>query len=207
MVMLNSPQNPTGGVIPPPTDVEAIAEMVRDRDLMVLSDEIYSRIVYGGPPVSIAASRACSKDHHPGRLLQDLRHDRLAHGLRRDAAWLVDAVNKLMVNSNSCTASFTQRAGIAALTGPQDESAHGGRVPPPPGRLLRRAEHDARLPLRPSREAPSTPSPTSRHRHGLQGTGRLAARGSRSRLPERRGLREPSATATSGSATPTPTRT
>ena len=35
-------------------------------------------------------------------------------------AWLVDAVNKLMVNSNSCTASFTQRAGIAALDGPQD---------------------------------------------------------------------------------------
>src|ERR1700730_16964934 len=36
------------------------------------------------------------------------------------AEWLVEAVNKLMVNSNSCTASFTQRAGIAALTGPQD---------------------------------------------------------------------------------------
>jgi aspartate aminotransferase len=46
--------------------------------------------------------------------------------------WLVEAVNKLMVNSNSCTASFTQRAGIAALTGPQDDGQDGSGVPPPP---------------------------------------------------------------------------
>ena len=44
---------------------------------------------------------------------------RLGYGVMPE--WLVDAVNKLMVNSNSCTASFTQRAGLAALTGPQDE--------------------------------------------------------------------------------------
>ena len=44
---------------------------------------------------------------------------RMGYGVMPE--WLVDAVNKLMVNSNSCTASFTQRAGIAALTGPQDE--------------------------------------------------------------------------------------
>src|SRR5947207_92384 len=52
MVVLNSPQNPTGGVIPA-EDLKAIADLLRDRDVMVLSDEIYSEIYYGEPPVSI----------------------------------------------------------------------------------------------------------------------------------------------------------
>ena len=121
MLVLNSPQNPTGGLIPP-EDIRAIAEMVRDRDLMVLSDEIYSRICYDGTPLSIASL--------PGMLDKTIILDgfsktyamtgwRMGYGVMPE--WLVDAVNKLMVNSNSCTASFTQRAGIAALTGPQDE--------------------------------------------------------------------------------------
>ncbi|HBY60669.1 MAG TPA: aspartate aminotransferase, partial [Solibacterales bacterium] len=55
MLVLNSPQNPTGGVIPP-DDIRAIADLVRDRDLIVLSDEIYSRIYYGDTaPFSIAS--------------------------------------------------------------------------------------------------------------------------------------------------------
>src|SRR5260370_20838082 len=54
LLILNSPQNPTGGVIPP-DDIRAIAELVRDRDLMVLSDEIYCRICYGDAPLSIAS--------------------------------------------------------------------------------------------------------------------------------------------------------
>jgi len=120
MLILNSPQNPTGGVIPA-EDIEAIAEMARERDLMVLSDEIYSRIHYGEKPVSIAG--------FPGMLEKTIILDgfskiyamtgwRIGYGVMPE--WLVDAVNKLMVNSNSCTASFTQRAAIAALTGPQD---------------------------------------------------------------------------------------
>lgn len=120
LLVLNSPHNPTGGVIPA-ADMEAIAAMVRDRDLVVLSDEIYSRIVYGEPPVSIAS--------FPGMLEKTIILDgfsktyamtgwRLGYGVM--PVWLVDAVDKLMVNSNSCAASFTQRAGIAALTGPQD---------------------------------------------------------------------------------------
>jgi aspartate aminotransferase len=120
MVLLNSPQNPTGGVIPA-RDLAAIAEMLRDRDVMVLSDEIYSEIYYGEPPVSIAS--------FPGMLEKTIILDgfsktyamtgwRMGYGVMPE--WLVDAVNKLMVNSNSCTASFTQRAGIAALTGPRD---------------------------------------------------------------------------------------
>jgi aspartate aminotransferase len=120
MVILNSPQNPTGGVIPP-EDIIAIAEMVRDRDLIVLSDEIYSRIYYGAPPASIASL--------PGMQEKTIILDgfskifamtgwRMGYGIM--PVWLAEAVNKLMVNSNSCTASFTQRAGIAAITGPQD---------------------------------------------------------------------------------------
>lgn len=121
MLVLNSPQNPTGGVIPP-EDIQAIADMVRDRDLIVLSDEIYSRIYYGERPVSITA--------FPGMLEKTIILDgfsktyamtgwRMGYGVMPE--WLADAVNKLMVNSNSCTASFTQRAGIAALRGPQDD--------------------------------------------------------------------------------------
>jgi aspartate aminotransferase len=121
LVILNSPQNPTGGVIPK-ADLEALAGMLRGRDLIVLSDEIYSRIYYDGePPASIASL--------PGMLNQTVILDgfsktyamtgwRMGYGVM--PTWLVEAVNKLMVNSNSCTASFTQRAGIAALEGPQD---------------------------------------------------------------------------------------
>jgi aspartate/methionine/tyrosine aminotransferase len=121
MVILNSPENPTGGVIPR-ADLAAIAGMLRERDVMVLSDEIYSQIYYGGEaPASIAS--------FPGMLEKTIILDgfsktyamtgwRMGYGVMPE--WLVDAVSKLMVNSNSCTASFTQRAGIAALTGPQD---------------------------------------------------------------------------------------
>jgi aspartate/methionine/tyrosine aminotransferase len=122
LVILNSPQNPTGGIIPP-GDVKAIAKMLENRDVMVLSDEIYSRIIYDGPaPVSIST--------FPGMLEKTIILDgfsktyamtgwRMGYGVMPE--WLVSAVNKLMVNSNSCTASFTQRAGIAALEGPQDD--------------------------------------------------------------------------------------
>ena len=123
LLILNSPHNPTGGVIPA-ADIRAIAEMVRERDLMVLSDEIYSEIFFDQPPVSIASL--------PGMLEKTIILDgfskiyamtgwRLGYGVMPE--WLVDAVTKLMVNSNSCTATFTQRAGIAALTGPEDDMA------------------------------------------------------------------------------------
>ena len=119
LIILNSPHNPTGGVIPA-ADIRAIADMIRDRDIMVLSDEIYSRIYFHDPPLSIASL--------PGMLEKTIILDgfsktyamtgwRMGYGVM--PTWLVEAVNKLMVNSNSCTASFTQRAGIDALRGPQ----------------------------------------------------------------------------------------
>jgi aspartate aminotransferase len=121
MVILNSPHNPTGGLIPE-EDVREIAKLVRDRDLMILSDEIYSRIYYTrDSPVSIASL--------PGMLDKTIILDgfsktyamtgwRIGFGVMPE--WLVDAVSKLMANSNSCTASFIQRAAIEALEGSQD---------------------------------------------------------------------------------------
>jgi aspartate aminotransferase len=119
-VILNSPANPTGGVIPR-EDLRQMAEMLRDRDLVVLSDEIYSRIYYEEEPVSITS--------FDGMLEKTIILDgfsktysmtgwRLGFGVM--PVWLADAVNSLTINSNSCTASFTQRAGMAALAGPQD---------------------------------------------------------------------------------------
>ena len=90
--------------------------------MIVLSDEIYSRICYERR----AGSRSRSST---GMLEKTIILDgfsktysmtgwRLGYGVM--PLWLADAVDKLMVNSNSCTASFTQRAGLAALQGPQD---------------------------------------------------------------------------------------
>jgi aspartate aminotransferase len=121
LVILNSPENPTGEVLSRAA-LERIAEQVRERDVMVLSDEIYSRIYYGEEPGSIASL--------PGMQEKTIILDgfsktyamtgwRIGYGVMPE--WLAEAVNKLMVNSNSCTATFTQRAALAALTGPQDE--------------------------------------------------------------------------------------
>jgi aspartate/methionine/tyrosine aminotransferase len=122
MVVLNSPQNPTGGIIPK-EDIVAIADAVRDRDLVILSDEIYSRIYYeGDAPFSIASL--------PGMAEKTIILDgfsktyamtgwRLGYGVMPE--YLATAVGRLMVNSTSCTATFTQMAGVAALQGPQDD--------------------------------------------------------------------------------------
>ena len=121
LVILNSPENPTGRVQSDAV-LQAIAAEVLQRDCLVLSDEIYSRICYGPAPASIASL--------PGMAERTILLDgfsktyamtgwRLGYGVMPE--WLVAAVNRLTVNSNSCTATFTQHAGIAALTGPQDD--------------------------------------------------------------------------------------
>ena len=121
LIILNSPENPTGGIIPE-SDIRALAELVRDRDLMILSDEIYGRICYDGQPFSIASV--------PGMLEKTIIMDgfsksyamtgwRLGYGVMPE--WLVEPINKLMANSNTCAASFVQRAAIAGLNGPQAE--------------------------------------------------------------------------------------
>jgi aspartate/methionine/tyrosine aminotransferase len=120
LVILNSPANPTGGVIPK-DDLGQMAAMLRERDAMVLSDEIYRRIFYETEPSSIASLEGMAEK----TIILDgfsktyaMTGWRLGYGVM--PVWLANAVNMLTVNSNSCTASFTQRAGLAALTGPQD---------------------------------------------------------------------------------------
>jgi len=120
MVILNSPANPTGGVIPK-EDLLQIANMLRDRDVMILSDEIYSRIFYESEPSSITAFDRMQEK----TIILDgfsktysMTGWRLGYGVMPH--WLANAVNLLAVNCNSCTASFVQRAGMAALQGPQD---------------------------------------------------------------------------------------
>jgi aspartate/methionine/tyrosine aminotransferase len=121
LVILNSPANPTGGVISK-QDLKQIADMLRDRDVMILSDEIYSRIYYEEEPASIT--------NFEGIIEKTVILDgfsktysmtgwRLGFGIM--PLKLAEAVNLLMVNSNSCTATFTQKAGLAALQGPQDD--------------------------------------------------------------------------------------
>ena len=120
LIILNSPQNPTGGVLTR-KDIEAIAAAIGDRDIMVLSDEIYSRLIYEGEDFSLM-----SVDGFKDRtILLDgfsktyaMTGWRLGYGVMR--ADLATHIARLMTNSNSCTASFTQVAGVEGLRGPQD---------------------------------------------------------------------------------------
>ena len=119
LIILNSPQNPTGGVLPR-RDIERTAAAIGDRNIMVLSDEIYSRLQFEGEPFSIMSV--------PGMQERTILLDgfsktyamtgwRIGYGVMRPD--LAAQITRLMTNSNSCTASFTQMAGIEALRGDQ----------------------------------------------------------------------------------------
>lgn len=121
LIIINSPANPTGGVLTK-SDLEAIAKIAIENDILVMSDEIYAEILYDGEHHSIAAL--------PGMQDRTIILDgfsktfamtgwRLGYGLFPPD--LVGHINKLMVNSVSCSSMAVQRAGLEALTGPQDE--------------------------------------------------------------------------------------
>jgi len=122
-LILNSPQNPTGGVLPA-EDIAALARILRDYpDVWVLSDEIYSQMLYEGEHHSISTEE--------GMLDRTIILDgfsktyamtgwRLGYGVMPKR--LAELVARLETNCNSCTATFVQRAGMEALLGPQDES-------------------------------------------------------------------------------------
>ncbi len=119
LIILNSPQNPTGGVLDR-TDIEAAARVIGDRDVMILSDEIYSRLQFEGEPFSIMSLTGMKER----TILLDgfsktyaMTGWRIGYGVMR--ADLATEITRLMTNSNSCTASFTQRAALEALTGDQ----------------------------------------------------------------------------------------
>jgi aspartate/methionine/tyrosine aminotransferase len=119
LVILNSPHNPTGGVLDE-KDVRAIARAIGDRGIMVLSDEIYSRLIFEGQHFSVISI----PEFRDRTILLDgfsktyaMTGWRMGYGVMR--ADLAVQVARLMTNSNSCTASFTQMAGIEALVGEQ----------------------------------------------------------------------------------------
>lgn len=121
LVILNSPQNPTGGVVPRET-LQRVAELARKYDFWVLTDEVYSRLVYDGEFQSITQfdgmeERTVVIDGHSKTFA--MTGWRLGYGVMPES--LAEGIARLMTNSNSCTAAFTQIAGIEALTGPQDE--------------------------------------------------------------------------------------
>ena len=120
LVILNSPQNPTGGVLTQ-DDIAAIARAIGDRNVMVLSDEIYSQLIFEGEHHSIMSIDGMKER----TILLDgfsktyaMTGWRMGYGVMR--ADLATHISRLMTNSNSCTASFTQVAGIEALCGSQD---------------------------------------------------------------------------------------
>ncbi len=123
LVILNSPQNPTGGALSPEETAQAAA-LLAESDAWVLSDEVYSRMVYDGDFASVAS--------HPGQLERTVLLDGLSKtyamtgwrcGFAAVPEPLVDPLVRFFVNSTSCVSPFVQLAGVAALSGPQDEPA------------------------------------------------------------------------------------
>jgi aspartate aminotransferase len=125
LIILNSPQNPTGGVLDR-RDIEQIAQVIGDRNIMILSDEIYSRLLFDG-------AQHFSIMSVPGMQERTMLLDgfsktyamtgwRMGYGVMR--ADLATQITRLMTNSNSCTASFTQVAGIEAIRGDQSSVDH-----------------------------------------------------------------------------------
>lgn len=120
LLIINSPQNPTGGILTREA-IEKIAEIIKDKDIMVLSDEIYSRLVFEGDPFSITQI--------PGFKDRTIILDgfsktyamtgwRAGYGVMHPD--LAQKIAKLMTNSNSCNNAFVQKGCIEALEGPQD---------------------------------------------------------------------------------------
>ena len=120
LIIVNSPQNPTGGVLTQ-DDIAAIARAIGDRNIMVLSDEIYSQLIFEGEDHSIISIDGMKER----TILLDgfsktyaMTGWRMGYGVMR--ADLATHMSRLMTNSNSCTATFTQVAGIEALRGSQE---------------------------------------------------------------------------------------
>jgi len=121
LIIMNSPQNPTGGVMTR-QDIQDVASTIGNRDIMVLSDEIYHRLLFEGVHYSIAAA----ENMRDRTIILDgfsktyaMTGWRMGYGVMRPE--LAVHMARLMTNSNSCTASFTQMAGVEALCGDQSE--------------------------------------------------------------------------------------
>lgn len=121
LIIINSPSNPTGGVLTK-EDIISIANIIKDKEIYVMSDEIYDRIIFDGDAFSIASipemkERTIILDGFSKTYA--MTGWRLGYGVMNKD--LADHFTMLMVNSNSCAASFTQVAAIEALNGSQNE--------------------------------------------------------------------------------------
>ena len=123
MLIINTPQNPTGGILTE-EDVRFVCDLAQKHDLLVVSDEIYSQLVYGFTHVSPLSQ--------PGMRERTVLMDglsksyamtgwRLGYAVAPKA--LAAKLDQLMINSSSCAAGFTQMAAIEALSAPESESA------------------------------------------------------------------------------------
>jgi len=120
LLILNFPQNPTGSLLSE-ADLAAIAELAQKHDFYILSDEVYSRILYEGQHQSIISfpgmkARTILVEGHSKTYA--MTGWRLGYGVAPQP--LTEKIVQLMINSNSCTCSFTQMAGVEALTGSQE---------------------------------------------------------------------------------------
>ena len=124
LMIVNSPNNPCGSIVGD-KELEQLSVLAKEHDIIVLSDEIYIRFLYEGKHKSIAS--------FPEMLDRTIILDgfsktyamtgwRIGYGLFPEN--LVEPISRLVTNSVSCTASFTQKAAIEAITGPQDDSVH-----------------------------------------------------------------------------------
>lgn len=123
LMIINSPSNPVGSIIPE-DDLQRLARAANEHDVFVLTDEIYSRILYDAKFVSIASfpgmsDRSCILDGFSKTYA--MTGWRLGYGIMPE--WLAPHIARLATNCNSCTATVAQLAGIEALTGPQDDVA------------------------------------------------------------------------------------
>ena len=124
LIILNSPHNPTGGVLSK-RDIQHIAEAIGERNIFILSDEIYSRLIFEGEHYSIM----CEPGFKERTILLDgfsktyaMTGWRMGYGVMR--ADLAQQIARLATNSVSCTASFSQLAGVEALRGDQSSVEH-----------------------------------------------------------------------------------
>ena len=120
LIILNSPQNPTGSVMTK-SELKHVAEIANEYDCFVLSDEIYSKILYDGNFYSVTSFDEASER---SLVLDGFSKSHSMTGWRLGylvgPAPLIQKISTLIVNAFTCTSEFIQRAGIAALTGPMD---------------------------------------------------------------------------------------
>ena len=124
LMIINSPNNPCGSIIEH-SDLEELARLAKENDILVLSDEIYSRLLYEGQHHSIAAF----EDMLDRTIILDgfsktyaMTGWRVGFGIM--PVDLVEPISRLSTNSVSCTAAFTQMAVLEAMNGPQDDADH-----------------------------------------------------------------------------------